>query len=765
MIGRRFLSESGYRPMSAFVVIACVMVWVAIAVADVTLAGERSDERWVDEPGLAPAYDIVDARGRTAARFVERFDLVVSPRSMWLAHTPDHMAFVIAAALDDGYDVRDADALLRRMLPDATEGVIEVSGLSLTPKQATAVLAWRASGAGEGPPLNGIDVALDAEAGAPPSYKLVWQPAVLLSKEERELHGERRPSRWTRRLLDGLSVCLNTPGRAVVAGATDPLKPEANEACRKFLWERLMPTGHCVAVEGVPPHKKLALEALLRKEGVSPLQMRLVHGRDRRAPFGEGAAAAPEILGSWGRIRGDETEDQPRSGLELLCERLLADGVSLRPPAASAYRFLVHRNQSLGRTRYFLGWSEGEEPPCVETTLDLDLQRELRRELSRVMAKHEPALAMAIALDLESGDVLAADSVEKYAVQPFAPVYYAFTPGSTFKMVTMATALEAGVVRPESTFDVGHGHYRLEGSSRVIHEAEGSKTGVITARESFAFSVNAGLVQIGQRVDAELFRARVRALGYAAFPGAGLGREHPGYVPPLPWKKNWTHASISFGHELLTTLWQHAAGLAAIARGGVWKPLNLVRAVEQDGKRVELPRAAGERVFSADACATVRDMMRTGAEIGTGRHIARRGVAMGTKTGTAEKVATEVCAHLAGEARAAFKRDGREFTEADFKALRGQPRPHPRSCYTSSMCVVGSLEEGGREIMVLVVVDEPTGKEKYGSKVAGPAASAILAAALGLTREGRPLTPVDANGFAPSASEERNDDPEPWRSR
>jgi cell division protein FtsI/penicillin-binding protein 2 len=741
-----FRSESGVKPMSAFVVVAVVLVGVATRVATVALADVDDAAPLAIEEGLEPAFELVDAGARTVATFVDRLDLVTSPRSTWLAHTPDR----IAAGVAEVVGTVTQDAVLAALLPDVGErGWIEAADLELSARQASAVLEWAARGGATGdeapgPPLAGVDVAPFATADGVPRYRLRWQPAVLLSATERDAHGVRGPSTWTWRLLDGLSFAIFASG--VRPEDVPAPRDRANEECRRVLWERMMPTGHCIAVRGVPAERALAVEAFLRAEHVSPLQMRLVRGRDRRYPTGE-----LEIFGSWGRVDGDEPEPLPRAGLELLAERIFADPtLGLRPAQPEAYAFLVHRNRELGRTRYFLERREAEPPARVHTTLDLDLLRTVRRELEGVMDEHEPAVAMAIVLDLETGNVLAVDSREAYPIAPFAPVYYAFTPGSTFKVLTMAVALEDGAVRPDERIDVGDGHaYRLT-PSRWIREAEGSRSGAITAAECLAFSVNIGLVKIGQRVDDGVFAGKLRELGYARAPGADLGPESAGMLPALPWKQNWSHASVCFGHEVMTTLWQHAAGLAAVVRGGVWRPLRLIDAVEQGGRRVALPVEDGVPVFRPETCATIRAMMAMGASVGTGRKVARPDLVMGTKTGTAEKVAAEVCSHVAGAARARAESEGRTFTGADYERLKGV-KPHSRSCYTSSMCVVGRTAESGadgREILVLVVVDEPTGKKKFGSDVAGPAAVRILAEALGRTRDGVETTPVTAEGFA-----------------
>ena len=407
----------------------------------------------------------------------------------------------------------------------------------------------------------------------------------------------------------------------------------------------------------------------------------------------------------------------------------------------------------------------------VRTTLDLGLQRFLGEELALTLAENQAALAMGIVLDVESGAILALDSREAYAIAPFAPIFHVFTTGSTFKALTMAVALEEGLVRPEEEFEVGDGEYRIlypdgRPSYRVIHEAEGALTGRDTAARFLAYSVNAALAQIGLRVPDEVFHGYLVKLGYGTVPGSGLGPERAGHLPPLPWSYASTHASIGFGHEFSTTLWRHAAGLATIVRGGEYRPLRLLSSVEQDGRVLALEPEAPTRVFSTRTCELVKDMLRLGAREGTGRRVRAAfeeslaaaspdgsvpaGSDLGTKTGTAQKVASELCVHVELGERERWEQQGIPATRARVAALRQLAKPH-RSCYTSSICVFGRARADARDIMVLIVVDEPRGNKKYGSDVAGPAAQRVLAEALGLTVNGVAPSRDVAPGFTGSA--------------
>ena len=544
---------------------------------------------------------------------------------------------------------------------------------------------------------------------------------------------------WTRYLADRLAaLVLESPP------SDDPaVRQRELLERREQIWEALLPSTWELVLRDVRPDRLVALRALLQAEAVQPHQMRLVAASERVHPGGDFG-----LLGSWGWMGSELGPAVPRGGLELLCARLLESGPPSAPGARevleepegspeygarpAVYRYQVNRTVRRRPRSYFLDSRPGDEPPVVHLTLDLELQRALRGLLHETLERHGAALAQGVAIDLESGAVLALDAVHRYPFRSFAPIHHVFTPGSTFKVITMAVALEAGLVQPGDELDVGQGSYRVPDSRRTIGEAEGFARGVVTAAECLAHSSNSGMVQIGLRVPQEFFEPRLRLLGYGRAPDTGLGGEIAGWFGEAGkprWSRAYTHASISFGHEIGTTLWQHAAALAAVARGGEMKPLTLVEGVERDGLlwRPEGPR--GERVFRASTSAAVRAMMELGALEGTGDELYRADLSMGTKTGTMEKVGGEVCLHAAGLAAA----EGRAPSAGDRQRIPAELQH--RSCYTSSVCIFGRAPApGAPERMVMVVVEEPTRNGKFGSKVAGPAALALLERACGIRR-------------------------------
>jgi cell division protein FtsI/penicillin-binding protein 2 len=263
-------------------------------------------------------------------------------------------------------------------------------------------------------------------------------------------------------------------------------------------------------------------------------------------------------------------------------------------------------------------------------------------------------------------------------------------------------------------------------------------------------------------------------LGYMSKRGAGVGTESPGFVPKLPWSHSQTHASLSFGHELSVNLWQHAEALSTILRGGIRRPLRMLRQVNWEEQSMDLVLEDGKRVFRRETCATVRTMMAEGATNGTGRHLSGAEKKLGTpiellsKTGTTEKEQGVMCLHkeLRRNALNSKLKGGSKHPDfISFKSLAGTPREHNDSCYTSSICLVGRVEGEQREVMVVIVVEEPRKDKRFGSDVAGPAAISVLKDALGLTRSGTCV--VERNSVVPDYGYESagSVQDEPWRLR
>lgn len=758
MIEERLASATDLRPSSAFLVIGFVLLLVGAKVACAPLleAGEDPSALRREQDPL-PAYDLEDARGRTLARFLERYDVECSPRSLWQAHTPELLATAVAQVAGGAFGPAE---MLERMLPGMQSGVLRASDLPLSAAQALAVRKFIDD---EG--IDGVWVERDTRRGA---FVLAWAPTTLLSPEQRSAHGHKRMAAWWAEFHKGLLKALY-PDEFEDLWADQ----KAWQQRRTAVWNELMPRGYCKVLANLTPEVVLELDRLLRREGVSPLQMRIRATRERAYPQEHWG-----VLGDWGfPAGGTATEQVARTGAELRADELLQlPAFDWVRKDCGVYEYWRHKAAGYRARPYYLHAEAGDPPARVRTTIDLDVQRVMHAALEGVLEKNAPALAMAIAMDLESGDVLALDGVSRYGFANFLPLFHRFTPGSTFKITTMACALESGAVRPDDEFEVGNNNYplRVGNKVRTIHEADGSLArGRVSAAQCLAYSSNAGMAQIALRVDDLWFRERLVRLGYGARPRAGLGPESGGQLPGPDagghWSKLYTQASIGFGHNLEVTLWQHATALATILRDGRRVAPHLLSSVGQNGREERVARAAfdpaRDQIFSVDTSRAVREMMVLGAREGTGRTVcaARDDLWLATKTGTAEKVRGEMCVHAYGAALDRAAKKGRGLTKQEYQELRAAGPAHGGSCYTSSMAMLGRRAEGGREVFVLVVVDDPTKGGHYGSGVAGPAALAIVDEALGATRRGEKVELPDYGVFAEAELAARNPFEQPWK--
>ncbi len=610
------------------------------------------------------------------------------------------------------------------------------------------------------------------------------------------------------RVVGGEAAALAALPEAARAGFEGLRGLELRGALHDALWAELMPTRFRVVARRIDAGRAHTLAQLFVKEVVSPWQATLHSRLERKHPTRPGglpAAPTPErvvttpedafaVLGHWSvldpgtarrvalRTRDErpyllpwedpadpvdaytselQREWRPWSGLELRVQRELEDGPwdSLLDDRSRGYE---RRLRSVARDRrdawrkvgrlpdYYERAEDAADVPRVQATLDAHVQEMLHAELAHALSKNRAALAMGIVVDVQSGDVLGLDYTSRYPYSGFAPLRHVFTPGSTFKAIVMAVALDRGYVTPATVFPTyARSTFRVKGSTRVIREAEGApEASEVTAAEGLAHSCNAVLVQIGLRVPAAVLRGALVDLGYGSAPDAGMGPEMAGHLTPLErrfdggWSTAYTHASVSFGHEVGVTLWQHAEALATLVRGGVRRPLRLVSGVEQGADLWALEVEPGRRVLSQRACDEVRAMMNLGATIGTGDRLAHPRMHpdlawIGTKTGTTEKVPSEMCLHVELPALAEHAANQTRMSKQERRQLATQREHFDRkrqTCYTSSMCAVGRTHDG-RELMVLIVVDDPTGPEKFGSMVAGPTAIAVLRRALGLPRK------------------------------
>ncbi|MDY7091716.1 MAG: penicillin-binding protein 2 [Acidobacteriota bacterium] len=294
--------------------------------------------------------------------------------------------------------------------------------------------------------------------------------------------------------------------------------------------------------------------------------------------------------------------------------------------------------------------SNAEPGQDLRLTLDASIQFIAEQELAKAVKHHQARSGSAILLDPTTGAVLAmanypgfnanhADSVDRSSgAHRNRVIQDVYEPGSTFKMVTAAAALEARVVRPDEVFDCQMGSITLHGIRIGDHKPFGD----LTFRQVLAKSSNVGVIKTALRLPREDFYAAIQAFGFGRLTGIDLPGESPGILRPLEQWQALDPAYISFGQGIAVTPLQLARSFAAVANGGFLLQPHVVDAVGEEGDWWRLhatPPVVGKPLTPATArllTELLEGVVQTGA---TGHRGAIAGYRVAGKTGTAETAA------------------------------------------------------------------------------------------------------------------------------
>ncbi len=339
---------------------------------------------------------------------------------------------------------------------------------------------------------------------------------------------------------------------------------------------------------------------------------------------------AGQVLG----FVGDD--DVGLEGIELAYDDAL-QGESMRVPSLRDARGMQLFGEAPAPGRVLEG-------ARVELTIDQALQLVAERSLAQAVAQARALSGMAVALDPATGEILVLANVPLF--NPNAPgrgeemrdraVLDTFEPGSTFKVFSVAGALEARALRPLDPVYCGNGTYAI--GSHVIHDHKAM--GWVGASRILAVSSNIGAAKIGARLGRERLQHALQAFGFGERTQVGLPGEPRGVVP-YP-RAEVALANMSFGQGLTATALQITTGMAAIANGGVlMRPLLVRRVVDPAQGRV-LSEAAPipvRRVVSGEVAATMARWLEgvVTEPDGTGRRARLSGWRVAGKTGTAQK--------------------------------------------------------------------------------------------------------------------------------
>ena len=247
-----------------------------------------------------------------------------------------------------------------------------------------------------------------------------------------------------------------------------------------------------------------------------------------------------------------------------------------------------------------LSMAEAEPGRDVQLTLDSHIQHVLQRELEAAVGRHRAARAMGVILDPDSGAVLAMATVPAFDPNSFQDstselwknrtVTDVFEPGSTFKIVTAAAALEANLLDPSDTIDCERGGITLDGVLIRDHHP----FDLLTFREVIAKSSNVGAIKMGLRVGRQALYEQIRRFGFGRVSGIDLPGEERGLVRPVDSWYLRDPAYISFGQGISVTALQLTNAFAAVANGGtLYRPVHRLRRRPRRPLRARGPPARG----------------------------------------------------------------------------------------------------------------------------------------------------------------------------
>jgi cell division protein FtsI/penicillin-binding protein 2 len=299
------------------------------------------------------------------------------------------------------------------------------------------------------------------------------------------------------------------------------------------------------------------------------------------------------------------------------------------------------------------------------TTIDEQIQYIIQKEVAAAAEKTHAKGVSIIVMDPRKGEILGMgnyptfnpNEYAKYAPQAWVnqAVSHTYEPGSTFKIVTEASAFEEGLADPAEVIDCQMGSIVVFG--RKIHDWK--PFGLLSVKQIMENSSDVGAIKLALRVGPERFADHIDRLGFGKFTNVDLPAEERGTARPA---SRWTKSSIgsiAMGQEVTVTPLQIVRMVSVVANGGILYQPYIVKKVQHPQKGIlSETEPRGERVISSDTAAKLQDILEAVVTEGTAKAGKLEGYTAAGKTGTAQKVEnghysqTKVVASFAGFAPA-----------------------------------------------------------------------------------------------------------------
>ncbi len=405
-----------------------------------------------------------------------------------------------------------------------------------------------------------------------------------------------------------------------------------------------------------------------------------------------------------------------QAGLELYYNKYLkgVDGQSLTQTDAQG-------NELDNSLSYYIPSIEGAN---LTTTLDAQMQVILEQELNSVYEEYEASSASGIILDAKTGGILAMAIAPSFDLNDVPrddvttlqeltkniTVTDVYEPGSTFKLITLAAALNEGLTSLDETFYCS-GHTTVDGETIKCWKTAGH--GSQTLAEAFKNSCNCVFVNLALRLGVEKFYEYLEYFGLGEATGVDISGESSGILMSEESVRTVDLARIGFGHAIAVTELQMASVYAKITTGYSVTPHLLNSIWTEDTVLYEYKSTKSKVNLTSDTIKTINTLLANNIN-SEGNYTFVEGYDVGGKTGTSQK----------------YDEDG--------KIASGK--------YVASF--IGTYPASDPEYVILICVDEPSTGVYYGGVVAKPVAQKVLKRIF----EVKAFSPTDASQLANSPS-------------
>jgi cell division protein FtsI (penicillin-binding protein 3) len=291
--------------------------------------------------------------------------------------------------------------------------------------------------------------------------------------------------------------------------------------------------------------------------------------------------------------------------------------------------------------------SEAIRGNTIRLTIDRDVQW-VAQEAIRTVVKSSRALSgTVVVMNPKTGEILAHASYPSFepgntkGVDPYRwknpSVQEVYEPGSTGKVITIASAIEEGKIAPETVMTIP---YKLKRSNKVFHDHEPHPVQKLTLAGALAVSSNTGAIKVGEMLSNDKLHSYLKKFGIAEKPGSGLPGEETGKLLDVSDWSGTTAPTVAFGQGYSLTALQATSVFATIANDGVRVTPTVIAGIsDAAGRYTPANKQKSVRVISADTAQKMRLMMESVVSAsGTAPAAAIPGYRVAGKTGTAQRV-------------------------------------------------------------------------------------------------------------------------------